>query len=223
MPSNHQRQRQPKPKSTRQTTKPDPEALENGGSSLGSGLDNVGFVVDLFLDQSGRVRLTQALHVKSNEGEAWESWDERRLIDFFVQRAGLSLPKVQAKEFISRGVGIVPAHTQTQSRQLRRGESFDVQLFFGHGNLFRAGNNELNYYTSISAHTWGGLSTYFLAIGQGVIKSTDSAITVSIPKQNLEPGVYCVQADLTVTSHEENELLGPVASLTLKSSMVQVF
>jgi hypothetical protein len=255
MPS--KRQRQPKPKSTRQSTKSDLVALENKESDLGSGLENVGFVLDLFLDQGGRVRLTQVLHVKSNEGEAWDCWDERRLIDFIVQRAELALPeaepereppapkatragrfingfgdrtaspketpKIQGGEFISHEVGIVPAHTRTRSRLLKRRESFDVQLFFGQENLFGAGMDKLNYNASISAHTWGGLSTYFLAIDHGVIKPTDSAITVSIPKQNLEPGVYCIQADLTVTSPEENEQPASVVSLTLKSGMLQVF
>jgi hypothetical protein len=65
-----------------------------GDSKQRTGLDNVGFVVDLFLDESKRVCLTQALHVKSGEGEEWEGWDEKRLISFFVRRAELQPPEM---------------------------------------------------------------------------------------------------------------------------------
>jgi hypothetical protein len=56
-------------------------------------LENIGFVVELFLDRRRQVRLTQALQVKSAEGEAWEGWDESRLIDFFVKQASLRVPE----------------------------------------------------------------------------------------------------------------------------------
>src|SRR4030095_6344875 len=55
-------------------------------------LDNVGFVIELFLDNRRQVRLTQALHVRSAEGESWDGWDEGRLTSFFVKRADLSVP-----------------------------------------------------------------------------------------------------------------------------------
>jgi hypothetical protein len=55
-------------------------------------LNNIGFVVELFLNDRGQVQLTQALQVKSAEGEVWDGWDENRLIDFFVRHASLRLP-----------------------------------------------------------------------------------------------------------------------------------
>src|SRR6185369_13080075 len=55
-------------------------------------LDNIGFVVELFLNDRGQVHMTQALQVKSAEGEVWDGWDENRLIDFFVRHASLRLP-----------------------------------------------------------------------------------------------------------------------------------
>lgn len=68
------------------------------GSSLSeTGLENQGFVVDLFLDQQREVRLTQILHVKSNDGDAWEGWDEARMNNFLISRANLVIPESDAE------------------------------------------------------------------------------------------------------------------------------
>ncbi len=55
-------------------------------------LDNIGFVIELFLDDLRQVRLTQALQVRSAEGESWDGWDEERLTGFFVKHGQLSVP-----------------------------------------------------------------------------------------------------------------------------------
>jgi hypothetical protein len=55
------------------------------------------FRVDLILDGDNVVQYTRAKHIKHEEDEAepnkwddgWGNWDERRLINFFVQRGGL--------------------------------------------------------------------------------------------------------------------------------------
>jgi len=87
------RTRHSKPKTQRNGSAVVPAATEEETSKLKTGLENEGFVVDLFLDQSKQVRLTQVLHVKSNDGEGWDGWDERRLMDFFIDRAQLSIPE----------------------------------------------------------------------------------------------------------------------------------
>lgn len=60
-------------------------------AETGAGLDNIGFVVDFFLDEEKRVSKIQVLQVKSGEGDEWEGWDERRLLDFFIRCAPLRL------------------------------------------------------------------------------------------------------------------------------------
>ena len=57
-----------------------------------AGLENAGFIVELFLDGSRQVRLTQTLHVKSTEGESWEGWDVDRLAAFIIKHSGLLTP-----------------------------------------------------------------------------------------------------------------------------------
>jgi hypothetical protein len=58
----------------------------------GGELDNVGFVVDLFLDARKQVQSTQVLNVKSGVGDTWKGWDENRLLAFFVEQSHLQLP-----------------------------------------------------------------------------------------------------------------------------------
>jgi hypothetical protein len=86
------RSRQSKPKLPRSIPQVPNAPGDDESSKLGTGLDNEGFVIDLFLDRDRAVRLTQILHVKSNDGEAWDGWDERRLLKFFIDRAQLSIP-----------------------------------------------------------------------------------------------------------------------------------
>ena len=68
-------------------------ALAGQHTQLSSGkeFENVGFVVDLFLDTKKKVRLTQVLNVKSGVGDTWECWDETRLFDFFVEQSRMNL------------------------------------------------------------------------------------------------------------------------------------
>jgi hypothetical protein len=87
------RTRHSKPKTQRNGSAVASVPTEEETSKLKTGLDNEGFVVDLFLDQSKQVQLTQILHVKSNDGEGWHGWDERRLMNFFIDRAQLSIPE----------------------------------------------------------------------------------------------------------------------------------
>jgi hypothetical protein len=70
-------------------------------SKSGAGLENEGFVVDLFLDREKQVRLTQVLHVKTGVGESWEEWDERRLVSFFVEHSGICVQSVESETRVS--------------------------------------------------------------------------------------------------------------------------
>lgn len=49
------------------------------------------FAAELLLDDGGQVLNTRLMHVPSGEEARWEGWDERRLLGFFEQRAGLRL------------------------------------------------------------------------------------------------------------------------------------
>ncbi len=53
------------------------------------------FTVELLLDEENIVRRTRAMHVQSQAEEVWASWEEPRLVNFFVESAGLKIPQPQ--------------------------------------------------------------------------------------------------------------------------------
>jgi hypothetical protein len=103
-------------------------AVEQKSARSGKGMDEVGFVVDLFLDKQKRVHLTQILDVKSNEGEEWKGWDGQRLIAFIRDRAGVVIPDREATEH-----GVDPRRTGrgkasvAEARAARAPESMPVE------------------------------------------------------------------------------------------------
>lgn len=330
------RSRQPKPRKSRENQPPQAAGGEVAASKMETRLENEGFVVDLFLDKKRKVNLTQVLHVKSNDGEAWEGWNEKRLLEFFVGRAHLSLPtppeelplpkeegvqlqveltepgptapervetasaeivteELQAVERSTAGETAAPAEAElvtsspgvetetepdteaatppfameaetiesglapmstlpdelvalaAETREpepvgivhglqivsaripssvtfLKRGEPFDIQLVLSSPNPALGEAVELDYTVSISAFRKGQNAKYFMAAKQGMIQAGQGMISVNIPNQNLEPGAYCFQATLTITSLPPESCLWSSLpkSVNLRSGLLQV-
>lgn len=263
-----------------------PAVIKDKSSKLGMGLDNEGFVIDLFLDQQKQVHLTQVLHVKSNDGEAWEGWNAKRLTDFFIGRAQLSVPEplteiieetesvisqdnriedidaeltskhaspdaevetkqpepaslrqyaiteselpavaAEISQPIVHAVEIVSTYTNRAGRSLARREPFDVQILLEETNLLAMEETDFDYTLLVSAYKSGQNSKYFIAADRGLIKSSDQAIRVNIPRQNLEPGAYRLRAEIAITTQAQpEEGIQPqlISSLNLKSGLLQV-
>jgi hypothetical protein len=49
------------------------------------------FVVELLQDERGEVRRTRVVDVRTGFEETWPDWDEERLLNVLVTRAGLRL------------------------------------------------------------------------------------------------------------------------------------
>ncbi len=64
-------------------------------SAAGVELGNVGFVLDLFLNPRKQVQSTQVLNVLSGVGDTWKGWDEKRLLNFFIEQSQMKLPTVE--------------------------------------------------------------------------------------------------------------------------------
>jgi hypothetical protein len=324
-----------------------------------AGLGDVGFVVDLFLDESRQVRLTQALHVRSGEGDAWEGWDEDRLINFFIQRAELTLvqrpvaAEAQAEKSASEhsseevsagskteavveevisvgvlpdasketpavaepveastpdatqpavvapaeqalaeeahqdsipvdettavaqveqalvedavsgptpdsggppsvspqtsipeknrarmasmvgnaagesvdvalyGVQVITANAPAPSRLLRSGEPFDVSLSLGFADWLKRSEGSFDYTASVLARRCEDNSRRFLGQDVGSIGAGDETIVVSIPRQELPPGVYQLEAYLEARLSMVNA--GAVRKASMTSGVLQVY
>ena len=57
-------------------------------------LHAMNYMVEIFLDESNNVHRTRVYHVQSDEGDAWDKWDEARLLSFFKQRPELRVAKL---------------------------------------------------------------------------------------------------------------------------------
>lgn len=186
-----------------------PQTSGTTGSSHGGHpqLANQGFVVDLFLDSTGEVHQTQVLHVKSNEGDAWRGWDERRMLDFMIRAAGVSVPasdlagapaapdnesaggsvRLQAAEVVG-----VPTAT------LPGGAEFKVKLTFELDALPHSSKG-LAYEAVVRATRKPDGVKLILAEAAGPLSPSDQAITVVVPRGRLDTGIYSLRADLAVT------------------------
>lgn len=93
------------------------QAARLASESAGRPLHRVRFRIDLMLDVNNRVKYTRVKHIKHEEDEAelnkwddsWGKWSEERLINFFVQRAGIEpqsirvpLPAVKTESTIKK-------------------------------------------------------------------------------------------------------------------------
>src|SRR5262245_25221915 len=65
----------------------------SGEPNRGSDLHAMNYMIELFLDESNYVCRTRIHHVQSDVEEAWENWDEAKLVAFFERRPELSLTK----------------------------------------------------------------------------------------------------------------------------------
>ena len=76
------------------------------------------FTLELLLDKENAVRRTRVMHVQTQHEETWAGWDDQRLIQYYVNLAGLS---VKSQEAGIRGADqepvlkdIPPAHLTQQ-------------------------------------------------------------------------------------------------------------
>lgn len=63
---------------------------ENLPAAKNKGLSS--FVVELLLDEKGGTKRTKVMDVDNGIEDGWDGWQERRLLDFIVERTGLCLP-----------------------------------------------------------------------------------------------------------------------------------
>jgi hypothetical protein len=214
-----------------------------------SDIENEGFVVDLFLDGEKQVRKTQVLQVKSGEGDEWEGWDETRLINFFIRRTEMRLSEKRheaeaavatAKTVISdepasspaersgsqagvvnlRSVETIPANNEKASRLIKSGEPFRVRLSFGIDDPLKSNIDSFDYALFISASKFGENSRQTLRQAQGMINVADDAIMVDVPRPDLQPGLYKIEATLEINP---TSTISPISHSAITTAAVQVY
>ena len=78
-------------------------------------LQSVNYVVELFLDEQHHIQRSKIHHVQSQEEEAWEGWDGKRLLGFLESREELAIPLTTATP--AEPIAAAPeAETQAEPR-----------------------------------------------------------------------------------------------------------
>ena len=187
------------------------EPLEDGFDS--AHLQATSYVVELYLDADRRVNRTRILDVKTGDEDAWPSWDENRLLDFFANRPELDLsaaPAVDlsessgspgpetlspesdtAKSFFqavlsSAQLDIIPNGLASPSAILGRDQPFQVRLAFAMAN---AGTSQrtLDYTAVVTAKSMGCPDLLDLAQADGATDfdaSSHKEVTLNVPSEN---------------------------------------
>ncbi len=181
------------------------------------------FAVKLQLNADNTVGQTHVMHMQSGGEEIWDGWAEERLINFFAQRANLSLAAPEAKaapiiEAAPQAVATetpppaaielkgrvrlqdlvaVPARSSQPSRSLRSSQPFDVRLLLDLSEIKSPEDAPLNYTATIYAKGLGPQRSQTVGEMQGTAKPAEK-VTLKLEDAELPQGVYRLQAAVTL-------------------------
>lgn len=113
-------------------------------------------------------------------------------------RVAIPAPPAPAPELVFQPLEMIPLHSQAPSKLLRKGEPFDIRLSFATENVRPQLNASIAYTATISANDLEASQRFNLGKVSGVLAPTDEAILMNIPRQNLAPGTYRLEAAFTL-------------------------
>ena len=128
------------------------------------------------------------------------------------------VPPPPVPELVYRTFEMIPSHSQTPSKLLRKGEPFDIRVSLESENVMRPIGTRLDYTVSLSAKDLDASQQFNLGEVSGVLSSADEAIVMNIPRQDLAPGTYRLEASLTFCKEAKN-----IANPAQMRTIFQVF
>ncbi len=128
--------------------------------------------------------------------------------------AGIIPPPVPKSEIGFRNFEIIPSHSSTPSKLLRKGESFDIRLSLDIDNEIKQFDSSIDYTAAIFAKGLSASTRVNLGEASGVISSAKEAIEINIPNQDLALGTYRLEAALSISS-ESKAIGNPVQARTI--------
>ncbi len=107
-------------------------------------------------------------------------------------------PSIQQPEIAFRAIELISSTSGTPSKFLLKGEPFEICLSIDRERTRQKFETAMDYTATIFAKSIDTSQRVNLGVGQGVIFKTDEAIRVKIPKQDLVPGAYRLEAALSI-------------------------
>jgi hypothetical protein len=203
------------------------------------------FAIELLLDENNNVRRTHAVNIQSEAEDTWAGWDERRLLEFMAQKAGLkteshaletqaestpptNLPAPQPKLAELGGqarlnrVLVKSLETGRQSRILANSKPFEIETSIDLTGLVAPGDSAVNYVAHVRAKALGENPGHQIGEMQGVFNLAQSGEFV-MQCAGLKEGTYRLQVDLSlVLPRAEPASQRPLTSL-LDGGLLKVY
>jgi hypothetical protein len=190
------------------------------------------FIVELLLDADNSVRRTRVTQVQTETEEAWPVWEDTRLTNFFVRRAGLSFPQPAPapllepishpakptvrppNQKIETGLSgvlrlcdlaILPLGSDVPQNSVRAGETFNVRVVLDLTEVKRSAEVPFTYTATIWAKKLGVKSRQLVGEGRGTFMPADTA-SCSAKVEITSPGIYHLEALVALTEQGRESL-----------------
>ena len=190
------------------------------------------FTVELLLDRDCNVRRTRILHVQKREKVKWAGWDTDRLETFIFQSASLRSGDVQTAP---AGEGAdIPLHldgllnlqdleavlpgSETPRHLIPQNQPFDLNLTLDMRELTAPENGPLQCRVVIYAKDLSGGPRQTVGRAKEHIK-IDETHTLAMSSLSLAPGIYRLEADVTLTRKGDEASLNAIS----KGGLIQIY
>ena len=164
------------------------------------------FHVELLIDADNTVRRTKARHYQTDAEDSWPGWDEQHLIAVIRSKAALDTPaprptEPQAPEASPIHVdGPGPAEKGTRGTFRLAGQPTTVRMALQVAPFDRADAGAVDFIAEVAARSVSGNARYTVATASGVA-TIDEAICLNLGGQPLPPGLYRLEAEVTIYGH----------------------
>jgi predicted flap endonuclease-1-like 5' DNA nuclease len=169
------------------------------------------FHVELLIDADNTVRRTKARHYQTDVEDSWPGWDEQHLIAVIRSKAALDTPasrppasrpaEPQApKASPIRVDGPGPAEKGTRGTFRLAGQPTTVRMAFQVAPFDRADAGAVDFVAEVAARSLSDGNHHPVATASGVAPINE-AIGLNLGGQPLPPGLYRLEADVTIYGH----------------------
>jgi hypothetical protein len=188
------------------------------------------------------------MHIQSKTEETWAGWDEKRLLDFFIQRAELNLSELQASTISARELTeseltnfeplietpklsgnprlgelrAISLQTGHQGRILPRHQPFEVDLTIDLTRLVIPDNTTVGYAAQFFVKALGDGARQKIGEALGAFTSAD-AVEMSIKNTGIKEGTYRISVDLALSLSPAEPATQHELTIPLDGGLLQVY
>ncbi|HKQ80437.1 MAG TPA: hypothetical protein VJ810_42475 [Blastocatellia bacterium] len=235
---------------------------ENSGGILGeesegsaTGLDELRieqFVIELLLDHDRSVIQTRVTHQRTGKLEEWDSWLEKRLINFLARQAGIrevrasggdqqqpfvektapegkpaakpvAEPLVESdKNLTAHKLEVWTSGSDAPANLARHDQPFDVRLKIGTASLAAPVGGPLVYNAVFDARSIGARGIRSSIRVSGKIEQPDNP-SITIKGIYLEPGSYALNASVIFNQPGEVSKKSGALRIQAESSLLHIY